>query len=107
MDGNRFDALTHHLAIGPTRRTLCKALAGGTLGVVLTRVGLGRALADCKHKQRRCSDSGQCCGDLVCKQTTGGFKCGAGRRCCVKEGGKCSDSCDCCGNHICNGGYCD
>src|SRR5688500_18298365 len=109
MDSTRFDSLTRRLGDSSSRRQVCRVLAGGSLGVALTRVGLGRALAaKCRQVQQQCTDNGQCCGRLVCRKANSQHGCGGGKKCCVKLGGQCDSGCDCCGiDVICNGHVCE
>jgi hypothetical protein len=112
-----------------SRRAAVRSLTAASLGLGLTRLGLGDALAGKKHKGKRkkkrknknentkelreqCLKTSQCKGDLLCKAANSQQSCPGqefGTFCCVETDvqAPCEDDCDCCGlDVICNGGYC-
>jgi hypothetical protein len=109
MDSRRFDALARVMQGRESRRQAIKCMAAGTFGVVLARVGVTGVAASCKQVTRRCDESAECCGALVCRRANSQhYYDKTEKRCCKKIGAKCDDGFECCGvDVICNGGYCD
>ena len=108
MDQHRFDALTRHLAPGPSRRSL---LGGLTAALGLAVVGRRQARATpggYLAPGQECTDSSQC-GDtrynsMVCDDN--GTSNDGTLNCCAYEYGYCWDDDGCCGNLFCSYGSC-
>jgi hypothetical protein len=74
MDGSRFDQIARGMAAGSTRRSLLKALGGGTLAALgLIRVGGGAVAGGNKpappKPQSVCNKDAQCSAGLFCAAT--------------------------------------
>jgi uncharacterized protein HemX len=135
MDNSRFDQLARKLSAAESRRGAVTTLAAASLGLGLTRFGLGDALARKKKNKKKkkkkknknnntnpnentknlseaCSNTDECIGDLLCQVANSQQSCPGqevGTYCCVPTDvqAQCNTSCDCCGlDVICNGGYC-
>ena len=108
VDQHRFDALTRHLAPGPSRRSL---LGGLTAALGLAVVGRRQAHATpggYLAPAQECTDSSQC-GDtrynsMVCDDN--GTSNDGTLNCCAYEYGYCWDDDGCCGNLFCSYGSC-
>ena len=66
MDNATFDGLTRSLVKGASRRGVARALAGGALVAVLSRLGLEEAAA-CVITGKRCGKGNKCCDGAACK----------------------------------------
>ena len=108
MDSRTFDSLTRSVVSDTTRRQACKVIAAGTLGVALTRLGLGATIAACKKATKKCDETSECCGDLVCRRANSqNYYDKTETRCCRRIGEHCNQGIECCGvDVICNGNFC-
>jgi len=109
MDGQRFDGLTRDLASSRTRRQALRLLAGGTLGAIFARLGVGQAAAQdlgttsdavCEGRQVICSSGGgagfNCAEGCVCARNTNGEKqCVNGLRDTCRNRQRCDRNRDC------------
>ena len=67
MDGPRFDEWVRATARqGATRRAALRLMAGGALGGLLVRFGLGEAAAACARVGQRCARNYDCCDGEYC-----------------------------------------
>lgn len=118
MGGDRFDFIVKTLLPHAPRREAIKALAGGALSVVATKLGAGDT--DARRKKRRCRERRKPCGGKrkCCGRKSGLTACRefptatcttlSGRFCCGLEGAVCSNDpaindCDCCDGLFCGG----
>jgi murein DD-endopeptidase MepM/ murein hydrolase activator NlpD len=65
MDGVRFDDFARTLALGQSRRSLLRIVAGSTLGGVLAAFGIGSASGACQSVGAACGSDDECC-SAVC-----------------------------------------
>lgn len=103
MDGERFDQIVRTLGRGLPRRVAIKAVAGGALAAVLTRIGANEAAAACVPAGKRCERGDRCCAGASCK----GGKCACDRG--LKDCGKvCTECCTNgdCPSRVCRNGSC-
>jgi hypothetical protein len=61
MDHELFDTWTRSLVASTSRRRALKTVAGGALGGLLTRTGLGETAAACAARGKACQTNGGCC----------------------------------------------
>ena len=110
MDQDRLEFLISSSLTAMPRRTVCRTLSGGLLGATLTRLGLQGVLAGCTKLKKKCNDSDECCGDLVCGRNSTQHQCTGSlpkKNCCIPLGGRCRyEECECCGNATCDNRRC-
>jgi hypothetical protein len=66
MSTNRFDALTKSMGAERTRRGAFKVLAGGAAAAALAALPHQEAEAACLRQGALCSNTSDCCGQLLC-----------------------------------------
>ena len=104
MDGDRFDAIVRTLGRAASRRGSLKLLAGGALGAVAARLGVGEAAAACVAAGKQCGKGDKCCAGSKCKGGT--CKCRAGLKDCGKVCKACCTGDDCAIGQACARGRC-
>ena len=65
-------------------------------------------IAACKKATKKCDESSECCGDLVCRRANSqNYYDKTETRCCRRIGEHCNQGIECCGvDVICNGNFC-